>query len=150
MVQCWCHAAMSGWLGVATPDLQIASQARLRRWQHECARAGSDCASRVEAIALRLPHARAIRTGPLLRLYTEAGPVEFIDGREGPASDHRYLGLLETGLRHLVWRRGPEGVRFLTVNERCGTQAVFDSLAQALTLMPPPQASASMQGALSA
>ena len=149
MVRCWCHAAMGGWLGVAASDMQIASQGRVRRWQYECERAGSDCASRVEAIALRLPYARAMRTGPLLRLYTEAGPVEFIDGRDAAASDHRYLGLLETGLRHLVWQRGPEGVRFLTVDERCGAQSAFGSLAQALA-MPALHASARAQGALNA
>lgn len=144
MVRCWCHAAMGGWLGAALPELQATSLGRVRRWQYECERAGGDCAARVEAIALRLPYARALRVGPMLRLHTATGPVEFIDG----AADHRYLGLLEPGLQHLLWRRGPEGVRFLTVGEGCGTQSVFDSLAQ--VLMPAPRPSAGAQSALSA
>jgi hypothetical protein len=117
---------MDGWLGALAPDLAAAAQGRVRRWQYECERAGGDCAARVEAVALRLPVSRAVRSGPVLRLYTAAGPVEFVDGA---SSDHRYLGLLQPGLHHLLWRRGPEGVRFFTVAEDTGALATFDSLA---------------------
>jgi hypothetical protein len=143
MVQCWCHAAMSGWLGTLVPDAQVSSQGRMRRWQLECERAGGDCASRLEAIALRLPYARAMRCGATLRLYTAAGPVEFSDIAGG--AEHRYLGLLESGLQHLVWQRAPGGVRFLTVGERCGTQSAFESLGQVLV---PPLRAAGRQDAL--
>ncbi|MFZ5545391.1 MAG: hypothetical protein ACOZJZ_17675, partial [Pseudomonadota bacterium] len=95
-------------------------------WQYECERAGGDCAARVEALALRMPHARAVRSGCLLRLFTSAGVVEFTDGEV----HHRYLGLLDPGLQHLVWQRGPEGVRFVVVGDGSGEQWAFESLNQ--------------------
>jgi len=138
MVQCWCHAAMAGWLTSPAADTGLAAHGRMQRWRYECERAGGDCAARVEAVALRLPFSRALRSGPLLRLLTSAGPVEFLDDGGQRPTDHRYLGLLEPGLRHLVWRRGPEGVRFVTVGDACGEHSVFESLAQALRSLVPP------------
>ncbi|MFZ5544491.1 MAG: hypothetical protein ACOZJZ_13100 [Pseudomonadota bacterium] len=117
-------------MGAEWADAQAPSaQSRMRRWQYECERAGGDCAARVEALALRMPHARAVRSGCLLRLFTSAGPVEFVDGEV----HHRYLGLLDPGLQHLVWQRGPEGVRFVVVGDGSGqASSVHDSLAHAL------------------
>lgn len=139
MVRCWCHAAMGGWLGTLVSDVQVSSEGRMRRWQLECERAGGDCASRLEAIALRLPCARAVRSGPTLRLYTAAGPVEFTDQRGSAAAEYRYLGLLDVGPQHLVWRRDADGIRFLTVGDQDGRQCAFRSLAQVQSSTTAPQ-----------
>ena len=130
MVQCWCHAAMAGWLGAS--EAQGAAQTRVRRWQYECERAGGDCAARVEAIALRLPCARAARFGASLRVYASRGTVEFHDGPDDRPELFRYLGFFEPLRRHLVWRRGEDGVRFITVGQEDGLQSTFESLVQML------------------
>lgn len=132
MVQCWCHAAMAGWLGALAAEKQASSLARMRRWQYECERAGGDCAARVEAIALRMPFARAVRCGPVLRLHASNGSVEFVDGLGETPTEHRYLGLLAAGQQHLVWTRGAEGARFVTVADHDGRQAAFATLEQSL------------------
>jgi hypothetical protein len=134
MVQCWCHAAMAGWLGAS--EAQGAAQTRVRRWQYECERAGGDCAARVEAIALRMPYSRAVRTGPSLRIHATSGTVEFQDAAGRQPMLFRYLGFLEPLRRHLVWRRSEDGVRFLTLGEDDGQQAVFESLSQTQGLQP--------------
>jgi hypothetical protein len=131
MVRCWCHAAMAGWLGALSTGVQ-AAPAAVQRWQHECERAGADCASRVEAVALRLHGSRALRCGNTLRIHTHRGPVEFADPPRPGAPVHRYLGLLEARHAHLVVRLAPEGVRFLTVCHRSGHMAAFDGLSSAV------------------
>jgi hypothetical protein len=113
---------MSGWLCASVAGVLKSSPAAVQRWQQECERAGSDCASRVEAIALRLPSARALRRGGVLTLFTAAGEIAFTDGTE----DHRYLGLFEPGRLHLLWRRGREREEFLGVDDASGQQSVFD------------------------
>ena len=116
MGRCWCHAAMAGWLGMGEAGARAASPAAVLRWQAECERAGGDCAGRIEAIALRLPCARALRRGPLLKLFTARGDVEFLDRPEAGVQ-HRYLGVMEPGNRQLVWRLGGQGEQFLTVSD---------------------------------
>jgi len=115
MGHCWCHAAMAGWLGMSEAGTAT-SPAAVRRWQAECERAGGDCAARIEAIALRLPCARALRKGPLLKLFTARGDVEFLDLPQAGVH-HRYLGVMEPGTRQLVWRRDAHGEQFLTVSD---------------------------------
>jgi hypothetical protein len=132
MVRCWCHAAMAGWLDALSTGVQ-AAPAAVRRWQHECERAGADCASRVEAIALRLHGSRALRCGNTLRIYTHPGPVEFEDAPRPGAPVHRYLGLLETRHAHLVFRLAADGIRFLTVCQRSGQVAAFEGLSSAVS-----------------
>lgn len=129
MMRCWCHAVMAVWLGSALAETP-ATPATARRWQAECERAGFDCAARVEAIALRLKPGRALRSGDTLRLSTDAGELAFIDsphiGTEGV--QHRYLGLLDTGGYHLMWRRYAYGDRFVLVSDSTGEQTVLDAL----------------------
>jgi hypothetical protein len=98
----------------------------IARWQQECERAGAECASRVEAVALRLPWSRALRCGPTLRIYTLAGETEFVDRLEPQGTHHRYLGLLAPGDLHLVWRRDTLGDRFITVSDRSGEQRTVE------------------------
>lgn len=129
MKRCWCHAAMASWLGVPACAAQ-AAQAAVQRWQHECERAGGDCGARVEAIALRLSSARAVRRGPRLQIFTAAGEVEFVDAERGDV--HHYLGLMEPAHVHLVVQRCAGLLRFLTVCHRSGRMAAFEGLQSAL------------------
>jgi len=132
MVRCWCHAAMSGWLGALSTAGQ-AVPAAVRRWQRECERAGGDCASRVEAIALRLHGGRALRCGNTLKIFTCGGAVEFADPPRTGGAVHRYLGLVEARDSHLVFRLAADGIRFLTVCHRSGHMAAFEALSSAMS-----------------
>jgi hypothetical protein len=105
--------------------------AAVHRWQRECERSGGDCASRVEAVALRQPWARALRHGSRLTLFTVEGEVHFVDGAGGDAT-YRYLGLLAPGSTHLVARRTKSRQGFLTVSDLDARQTLHDQLVQAL------------------
>jgi hypothetical protein len=129
-LRCWCHAAMAGWLGEPVPGETPPADV-LRRWQAECERAGADCPARVEAIALRLPSARARRQGRRLTLFTEAGPQHFQDPAQCFVPQHRYLGPVHRGQRHLVWRRG-HAKPFVLVDIGSGAQNAFVALDEAL------------------
>lgn len=130
-LRCWCHAAMAGWLGEPVPGDAPLAEA-LQRWQAECERAGADCPARVEAIALRLPSARARRQGRRLTLFTEAGPLRFDDPAQCFVPQHRYLGAVHRGLRHLLWRRG-HAKPFVLVDIGTGAQQGFGALDEALS-----------------
>jgi hypothetical protein len=114
--------------GAALPAL---TPAAINRWQRECERAGGDCAARVEAVALRLPWARALRHGASLKIFTFAGELEFVDGLHGVQA-HRYLGLIGPDGTHLVWQRRTTGVHFVGVSDCDGEDSAFDELPQAL------------------
>jgi hypothetical protein len=129
-LRCWCHAAMESWLGEAVLSEPPSSEALLR-WQAECERAGGDCPARVEAIALRLPTARAQRQGRRLTLYTQAGPLRFEDPADSFVPQHRYLGAVHQGARHLLWRRG-HAQPFVLVCVDTGAQHSFTRLDEAL------------------
>ena len=130
-MRCWCHAAMGRWQEANAAALPALTPAALGRWQRECERAGGDCAARVEAVALRLPWARALRRGASLKIFTFAGEVEFIDGMHG-VDAHRYLGLMGPHGTHLVWQRRKAGVRCVGISDRDGADSTFDDLPQAL------------------
>jgi hypothetical protein len=129
-LRCWCHLAMAGWLEESLWSDEPSSEALLR-WQAECERAGADCPARIEAIALRLPSARAQRKGHRLALYTEAGVVGFEDPPDTFLPQHRYLGAIHRGLRHLLWRRD-HAQPFLLVSVTTAQQHSFTRLDEAL------------------
>lgn len=134
MLRCWCHAAMRGWLGSSSWDVTPSPQAMLR-WRTECERAGGDCPARLEAVALRLPDAQALRQGHRLTLSTQQGPVVYQDTEGAEGVSHRYLGRIAAGERHLLWRRGPLAPRgeFLAVCHASARVQRFEHLQQALT-----------------
>jgi hypothetical protein len=121
---------MAVWLGSTSAEASAATPGALQRWQAECERAGFDCATRVEAIALRLKTSRAARSADTLRLVTDAGEFSFIDsphhGSHGV--QHRYLGRLDRGGYHLLWRRYAYGDRFVLVSDCSGEETVLDAL----------------------
>ena len=130
MMRCWCHAVMAVWLGSTSAEASAATPGALQRWQTECERAGFDCATRVEAIALRLKTSRAVRSANTLRLLTDAGEFSFTDaphhGSHGV--QHRYLGRLDRGGYHLMWRRYAYGDRFVLVSDSSGEETLLDAL----------------------
>jgi hypothetical protein len=132
MLRCWCHAAMAGWLGNAMPGHDPSPESSYR-WQAECERAGGDCPARIEAIALRLPTARALRQGRGLTLLTGAGPVRYPDHADDLVPRYRYLGALHDGRRHLLWRRADTGPAFMTVCDVTGRHCEYDALPAALS-----------------
>jgi hypothetical protein len=129
MERCWCHAVMSGWLSGGSAGNR-SDTASMQRWQAECERAGSDCAARTEAIALRLPPAQAIRKGDTLRVFTAAGEVTFQNrfGLGDNSVQHRYLGMLEVSGHHVLWQRFCNGTRFLLLADHTAQHTALDSL----------------------
>lgn len=147
MMRCWCHAAMAGWLGASERTARATPSSAVLRWQHECERAGGDCAARVEAIALCMPCSRAIRRGTALKLYTRSGEIDLTDP-PGQVLHYRYLGLLDPGQLHLLWRRNRDGERFVTLDDRSGDQRTFEHLAHALQTVRAPAAEPRLDTAL--
>lgn len=129
-LRCWCHAVMAAWLGESLWRDAPPSEALLR-WQAECERAGADCPARIEAIALRLPDARAQRHGRRLTLHTQAGVQHFEDPPDSFVPHHRYLGAIHQGVGHLLWRRA-HALPFLLVCLATGEQHAFKRLDEAL------------------
>ena len=127
MRRCWCHAVMSAWLGVELVGQSGTDPEEKRRWQAECERAGGDCASRAEALVLRLWPAQVARRGDTLRIFTAAGEVGFRD-LPAQSTHHRYLGLLERSGQHLLWQRFSDGDRFLLLSDRTAQHTVVHGL----------------------
>lgn len=127
MKRCWCQAVMAAWLGAGAPT---ASLAALRRWECACEQAGGDCAARLEAIALRIPHLAAAREGLMLSVFTSAGKLRFIDNPRDEVA-HRYLGPIEP-YGQLVWRRQGLREEFLLFGQRDAEPTLHADLLSAL------------------
>jgi hypothetical protein len=118
---------MSAWLGVELVGGSGTDPEEKRRWQAECERAGGDCASRAEALVLRMWPAQVARRGDTLRIFTAAGEIGFRD-LPAQSTHHRYLGLLERSGHHLLWQRLSDGDRFLLLSDRTAQQTVVHGL----------------------
>jgi hypothetical protein len=121
---------MSAWQGWSAGGSRVSPEASFR-WRAECERAGGDCAARVEAVALRMPDARAYREGTQLNVFTIGGIITLDDRREPGTCRYRYLGMLASG-EHLVWRRDLVGECFMTVHCESADATLFADLASAL------------------
>lgn len=128
-MRCWCHTVMAHWVEASAPaGAAWASREAVARWQNECERAGADCANRIEAVALRMPWARALRTGASLQLFTQIGKVELHDGDGAHGEAYRYLGMLRDSGVHLLWQRVKSEIRFLTIADDDAQRDVFTGL----------------------
>lgn len=128
-MRCWCHTVMAHWVEASAAHGAIcASRAAIARWQSECERAGADCANRIEAVALRMPWARAVRAGGVLQLFTQVGKVELRDGDSPQPGAYRYLGMLRDSGVHLVWQCVKNEARFVTIADHDAQRIVFNAL----------------------